>query len=198
MKLFLTSTVFFNSDITKKVFSKIEKNIKNCKVLFIPNEKATIETLNSTKYLDRVEEWGFSRENIYIFNKYEPEKYFNLDIDILTIGGGNTFGTLDIIRKTGFDKEIIRYIEKDVIFIGGSAGSHVITKNIEHVQHFDSNEVKMTDFNGVGIFDGILICHYTNEREKITKKIIESSNYNVYILTDKDVLYIEDDIIEKY
>ena len=49
MKLFLTSTVFLNKEVTNKVFQNIDKPIKECRVLFIPNQKATKEKLNSNE-----------------------------------------------------------------------------------------------------------------------------------------------------
>ncbi len=196
MKLFLTSTVFLDKKVTDRVFSYIEKPINECKVLFIPNEKATKERLESDKYLNRVIEWGFSKENIYIFNKYEPSKYKNLDIDIITIGGGNTFGTLDVLRKTSFDKEIINYINNGVVYIGGSAGSHIVTKNVEHVLEFDPNDVGITNFKGLNLFDGIVICHYDDSRKYIYDKL--KSNNNIHTLTNDEFIIIEDNKVKKY
>lgn len=195
MKLFLTSTVFLNKEVTNKVFQNIDKPIKECKVLFIPNQKTTKEKLNSNKYLDRVIDWGFSPKNIHIFNKYNPDLSRNLDIDIITISGGNTFETLDIIRKTNFDKDIINYINKGVIFIGGSAGSHIVTKNIEHVLEFDSNDIAMTDFNTLGLFNGILICHYDEERKEIYNNL--NSKYKIYTLTNDEILIVDNQEVKK-
>ncbi|MBQ9013762.1 MAG: Type 1 glutamine amidotransferase-like domain-containing protein [Bacilli bacterium] len=189
MKLFLTSTVFLNTDVTKKVFSKINKNIKDCKVLFIPNEKATYEKLDSNKYINRVINWGFSKENIYVFDERYIDKYKNLDIDILTISGGNTFATLKKIRDCKFDKVIIDYVKNGVIYIGGSCGSHIVTKNIKHVEKYDDNYVDLKDYSALDLFDGLLICHYNKQRKKDYEEIKEE---NVVKLSDEEVLYINE------
>jgi peptidase E len=196
MKLFLTSTVFLNEKVTLEVFNNINKSIEECRILFIPNEKANREKINSRKYIDRVIHWGFKEENIYVFDKYNPDKFKKLDIDILTIGGGNTFGTLDILRKTKFDVEIINYIKNGVIYVGGSAGSHIASANIEHVAKYDSNDVNLCNFDGLKLFGGILICHYTPERKKDYEKLLKNAIYPLYTLTDDQIIICKDDNIQ--
>lgn len=198
MKIILTSAIFMNDIVTKAVFKHINKPMKDCKILFIPNQKATKEKLNSRKYIDRVIAWGFSKENIYIFNKYEHEKYKNLNIDLLVITGGNTFGTLDLIRKSFFEQEIINYIKKGVIFIGGSAGSHVVTKNIEHVSKYDSNDCGLKDYNAIGLFDGILVCHYDESRKDDYYKLRLENKFKVYSLTNNEFIIYDGNIVKKY
>ena len=70
----------------------------------------------------------------------------NMILDIIYISGGNTFATLKRIKDCGFDKEIIRYVKSGVLYIGGSAGAHIVTQNIEHIVAFDSVPEDMTDF----------------------------------------------------
>ncbi len=197
MKLFLTSTIFLNDKVTKEVFKYINKPISECKVLFIPNEKATFEILNTRKYLDRVNKWGFSENNIYIFNKYEVEKYRNLNIDIITVGGGNTFETLNIIRKCNFDKDIINYVKNGVIYIGGSCGSHIVTSNIKHLEKYDENSCNIKDYDGLNLFNGILICHYDKDRENDYKKLLNDKKFNIYTLKDNEFLICDNNKIEK-
>lgn len=103
MRLILSSTDFYTPLSRKKIINILNKDIENLKVLFIPNEKATIEKINSNKYYDRLEEYGFKKENIYVFNHLEKDKFINLEIDILYIGGGNTFGTINKLRRCKFD-----------------------------------------------------------------------------------------------
>ena len=110
MKLILTSKDFLNEKV-RRIFIDNIKDISNCKVLFIPPGDATIEDYQSNKYYTRLEKYGFLKENIYVFNYYYPEESYHLDIDIIYIGGGNTFLLLDRIRKNGFDKYLINYIK---------------------------------------------------------------------------------------
>lgn len=198
MKLILSSCDFNNQYSKKIILDYLSKDLFDYKILFIPNEKATTEKINSNKYYNRLREIGFTKkDNIYIFDELNVENFRNLDIDLLYISGGNTFATLDKIRKCNFDKDIINYIKNGVIYIGGSCGAHIVTKNIEHVANFDENYIGMTDFCGLDLCDCILLCHYDESRKKIYNKLLSNSDYKIYKLTNDDsVVVIDDDIIE--
>ena len=130
MKLILSSCDFGNPTSARFIIDNLCKPISDCKVLYFPNEKVTPEKIKSGKYEARVAAFGFQRKNIYVANYYDPTPFFNLDIDVIYISGGNTFATLKKIKDSGFDKYIINYIENGVIYIGGSCGAHIVTKNI--------------------------------------------------------------------
>lgn len=192
MHLILTSCDFQNYNSKNSIINNLKMPIKKCRVLFIPNEKASLQNIQSELYYDRVKAFGFERENIYVFNYYHPKPYYNLDIDAIYISGGNTFRTLDRLKKCGFDKAIINYVNSGVTYVGGSAGTHIATKNVEHVLQFDDNESGITDFNGLGLFDGIIFCHYSDERKSYYEKAISEGRYNVYTLKDEDCIIIND------
>lgn len=121
MKLILSSCDFRNDNARKTIIDNLSKPISQCKLLYIPNEKATFETIHSDRYYLRMEEFGFLRNNVYVFDYYNSDEFLNLDIDVLYISGGNTFATLDRLRNFNFESEIIRYIKNGVIYIGGSS-----------------------------------------------------------------------------
>lgn len=202
MKLILSSSDFTNEYSKKVILNNIDKELSDNKVLFIPNEKATKEKINSDKYYDRLYRYGFTnRDNIYIFDETEVDRFRNLNIDLIYISGGNTFATLDKIRKCGIDKDIINYIKNGVIYIGGSCGAHIVTKNIEHLLELDDNYINITDYNALGLFDGIIIPHYNEEdynpelRKQVYEKLLNDNKCKVYALTNSDSLVIIDDII---
>ena len=191
MKLILSSCDFRNIISNKTIIENLNKPIKKCKLLFIPNEKATYDAIHSEKYYLRMQDFGFARENIQVFDYFNPKTYFGLDIDIIYISGGNAFATLNQIKKSGFDKEIIRYVKSGVLYIGGSAGAHIVTQNIEHIAAFDSIPDGMDDFNGLGLLDGILICHYSEERKALYDRLIADGRYKIYVLKDDESLIID-------
>lgn len=205
MKMILSSCDFLNRNSKQVILDNLDKELSECKVLFIPNQKATYEKIHSDKYYNRLIENGFvKKENIYIFDENESEKFRNLNIDIIYVSGGNTFATLDKIRKANFDDEIKKYIKKGVIYIGGSCGAHIVTKNIEHLLKLDDNYIGITDFNALELFDGIIIPHceakeYTPElREEIYNKLLKEKKYNVFKLTnDESLVVTEDGIVKK-
>lgn len=201
MKLILSSCDFRNDNARKTIIDNLSKPISQCKLLYIPNEKATFETIHSDRYYLRMEEFGFLRNNVYVFDYYNSDEFLNLDIDVLYISGGNTFATLDRLRNCNFESEIIRYIKNGVIYIGGSAGAHIASQNIEHVSAFDPVPEGMTEFSGLGLFDGILICHYTEERKDLYDRLKADGKYKIYALTNDDSLVVcsgNDDMVEHY
>ena len=201
MKLILSSCDFRNESSRQAIIDNLDKPINECRLLFIPNEKATYEAIHSEKYYLRMQEFGFDKDNIRIFDYYNPKRFIGLDIDVIYISGGNTFATLKRIKDCGFDREIIRYVKSGVIYIGGSAGAHIATQNIEHIAAFDSIPDGMNDFNGLGLLDGILICHYTIERKELYDKLISENKYKVYALSDDDSLIINsktNDVVRHY
>jgi len=191
MKLILSSCDFRNEKSQKVIIENLPCSIDKCKLLFIPNEKAIAESVSSDLYYSRMQEFGFMKENVYVFDRSNPDEFRNLNIDVIYISGGNTFGTLDKIRKAGFDKDIINYVKSGVVYIGGSAGAHIASKDIKHVEKYDENTVGITDYSGLGLFDGILICHYTDERKADFARLSASSEYKVFALTDEDSVIYE-------
>ena len=205
MKLILSSSDFINDCSKQVIMDNIDKELSDSKVLFIPNEKATKEKIESDKYYDRLYRDGFTnRANIYIFDETEVDKFRNLDIDLIYISGGNTFATLDKIRKCSFDKDIINYIRNGVTYIGGSCGAHIVTKNIEHLLELDDNYLNIKDYDALGLFDGIIIPHYNEEeynpelRKRVYDRLVNENKYNVYALTNADSLVVIDDKVIEY
>lgn len=193
MKLFLTSKVFGNDIASHKLKENIGLNIENARVLFIPT--ALGDKFSPDKYFNELINFGFKSENIIIFNDKKADEYIDLNIDILYISGGNTFTLLKLIKECGFIEEIKRYLDNGVISICRSAGTHLMTKNIEHVLNFDDNTVGLKEFDAMGILDGIIFCHYTEEREMFYKKALKEKKYNVYKITDEEIIMFDNDRI---
>lgn len=205
MKLILSSSDFINNYSKQVILDNIDKELSDNKVLFIPNEKATTEKIESDKYYDRLYKDGFTnRDNIYIFDESKVDKFRNLNIDMIYISGGNTFATLDKIKKYEFDKDIINYIKNGVIYVGGSCGAHIVTKNINHLEDLDNNYLNIKDYEALGLFDGIIIPHYNEEkynpklRKQVYNKLISETKYKIYTLSNNDSLVIIDDKIIEY
>ena len=190
MKLILSSCDFRNDMSKQTIIDNLNKPIDQCKLLFFPNEKATQELIHSDLYYLRMEEFGFKKNNVYVFDYYDSEKFIGLNIDVVYISGGNTFKTMQRIKACGFDIEIIKYVKNGAIYIGGSAGAHIASKSIEHVSAFDSVPEGMTDFNGLGLFDGIFICHYTDDRKAIYDDLKAQGKYNVIALKNDEYVVI--------
>lgn len=197
MKLILSSRDFLNDNSRKVIMDNLPKRIEECKVLFIPNEKANDENLRSDKYYNRLFKDGFTnKNNIYIFDEKKANDFKNLELDLIYIGGGNTFATMKKIKNSNFDKEIIKYVRNGVTYIGGSCGAHIVTKNIEHAKYFDTVCDDFDDFTGLGLFDGIIIPHFNEERKEFYDLLKHKSKWKVYPLTDSDSIVAIDDSVK--
>lgn len=191
MKLILSSCDFGNPTSARFIIDNLSKPISDCKVLYFPNEKATLEKIKSGKYETRVTAFGFQRKNIYVANYFDPSPFLNLDIDVIYISGGNTFGTMKLIRDSGLDKAIVDYVHRGVIYIGGSAGAHIATADITHVAKYDKDTFGLTDFSGLGLYNCILICHYTEDRKVDFDDLNSLGEYSVIALSDDQSVVIE-------
>ena len=99
------------------------------------------------------------------------------------------------IKDSNFDKEIIKYVRNGVIYVGGSCGAHIVTKNIEHAKYFDTVCDDFDDFTGLGLFDGIIIPHFDEERQKVYDLLKNKNEWKIYPLTDDDSIIVDDENI---
>lgn len=122
--------------------------------------------------------------------------------NILLISGGNTFGLLHDLRKSGLDKAIIEFTQKEEYVIGGfSAGAIVLSPNINTAgissgsdpdNRVDENKVGITDLTGLNIVKFEVFPHYdpTVDREtldnyrKVTKNEVKE-------ITNEDILVMD-------
>lgn len=192
MKLILSSSDFGNPISAQFIKDNLGKPMEECRVLYFPNEKATEERINSNKYYDRVSALGFQRQNITVFNYYDPVGYDSLEIDAIYISGGNTYGTIDRIREAKADMLIKKYVKNGAVYIGGSAGAHIACANISHVKRYDTNTFNVKDMRGLELYTGILICHYNKDREAHFLELKETSPFRVTALNDGESILVED------
>lgn len=199
MKLILSSCDFNNDRSKQTIIDNVCKPLKDCKLLFIPNEKADKQRIYSNKYYNRLKKHGFLKENIHVFDDKKAENFLNLDIDLIYVGGGNTFGTFKKIKESNFDKAIVDYIKKGVIYIGGSCGAHIVSQNISHLLNLCDNYCGLEDFEGLKLLDGVIIVHYNeiefnpDKRKRIYENLLSEGKYKVYKLTNEESLVVTDD-----
>lgn len=190
MHLILSSCDFSHQASRQCIIEQLGLPLSHCRVLFIPNEKATSENIRGGKYHDRLVGYGFTRENIHVFDPACAAQFRALDPDAIYISGGNTFLTLRMLRACGFDRDIVRYVRAGVTYIGGSAGAHIASQDVSHVAAFDTPPDGMTDFRGLALFDGVLVCHYTDERRAHAARLIAQGKYCVHTLTDAQTIVV--------
>ena len=190
-KLILSSCDFRNEKSAEVIFSHLPKAVKACRVLFFPNEKATEAAILGGKHHARLAEFGFEPQNVTVFNYFSPQNLADAAFDVIYISGGNTFGTMKRLKDTSADLIIKNYVNQGAVYIGGSAGAHIASADIEHVKKYDTDPFGLTDFKGLGLFQGVLICHYTDDRKADLEALKIGSPYPVTALKDDEPLVID-------
>ena len=197
MKLILSSCDFGNPKSAKFINDNLGMPIETCKVLYFPNEKATEDKIKSGKYEKRLLKYGFLPKNIYVFDYWDSYRFFDIKVDAVYISGGNTFGTLKRIRETGADKLLINLVKSGAIYIGGSAGAHIASTNIEHVAKYDEDTFGFSDFSGLCLYGGIFICHYDEKRREDYEHLKGDGKYHIIHLRDDESILVEDNTYKK-
>ncbi len=189
-KLILSSCDFRNEKSAEIIYAHLPKPADRCRVLYFPDEKATEDKINGGKYHSRLAEFGFDKDNVTVFNYYHPQNLQGVGFDVIYVSGGNTFGTMKCLRESGADTIIKNYVNQGVLYIGGSAGAHIASADISHVIKYDVDTFGLTDFKGLRLFKGILICHYNDERKSDLDWLKANSQYAVTALNDSDTIII--------
>lgn len=127
---------------------------------------------------------GFKKENIILSGKQKN----NQDVrhcDFYYCTEGNTFEVLALMRERGLDSVIREGFKMgNKTYIGCSAGAMIAGVSIEEASNFDRNFVRMQDFEGLCLFDGIVIPHYTKtELKRYIKNSPEIENKYTQILS---------------
>lgn len=160
-------SIFLSSYFTevKDLFANyIAGNDAKKVVTFIPTA-ANPEDVKFHVYTDMssLEEIGFTVETIDISVKDEEAIYTQIHKnDFLFVSGGNTFYLLQEMKKKHVDRMIIDFINSDKTYIGSSAGSIIMAKNIEYIEGMDDKEMagELRNYDSIGMIDFCILPHY--------------------------------------
>ena len=99
------------------------------------------------------------------------------------------------MRRSGFDKMILDLVNQGLIYIGESAGSYVACPTIEmaHWKHQDADIVGLNDLTALNLVPYLLTVHYKEENEMLIAEKTRESGLETKILTDNQLILIEDD-----
>ena len=171
MKLLLTSTGLATETITNAFLELINKPIKETRILFVPTAARTNEELNYAELSkQQLQKIGILKKNIQVINLDKPLKI--KEFDVIYICGGNTFFLLKKIKESGFDKIIKDSILENKIYFGVSAGSMILSPNIELAIPFDKNDIKLKDLSGLKVINVYPSPHYIEKEKPLINKYI--------------------------
>lgn len=191
--------VLFSSPVTSK-FNEIldlifPETLKNKVFAYMPSDGAN----SPQEFTDLWKGYSekYNAKFVFIDNSSsdsESEVKKLQSANILMITGGNTFLLLNNLKKSGLDKAIVDFSNKDNFVISGfSAGALVLTPNIEicNSRRMDPNDVGLTDFKSLGIVDFEVYPHYkdsykveADEYRKTTENEVRTISDDEYSLID--------------
>jgi dipeptidase E len=121
--------------------------------------------------------------------------------DYIFVSGGNTFFLLQELQRTGADKIIAEEIRTGKLYIGASAGSMILSPDIEYVKAMDNCAVApdLNSFAALNIIDFYPVPHHTNfPFKKAVKKIIAKyeAELKLYPITNKQAILVDGDTVE--
>ena len=202
MKLIFLASVAEKS--IDKLIEHLPSSPKNLKVAFVP----TAATPYKDKWFvkldrDKLEKLGFNLIDVKLESKTEKQLTKELEgIDVIFVGGGNTFYLLQEARKSGFDKIVKRLVEKGTVYIGSSAGSVLACPTIEIVRPIDdpSKAPELKSYEGLNLVDFIVLPHFGEKKfetgyEKM-RPGIEKLKYKVFKINDNQAILVKGNKIE--
>lgn len=162
-KLILTSWGL-NVNVGKRLIGKALRgtDLKDKKIFLFYEPYYSVEAILIRACLDM----GFQKENIILSSQLRSVRDVR-ECDVFYVTEGNVFEVTAILRERGLDKEIQEAFRVgNKIYIGASAGAMIAGVSIEEGEYFDENKKRMRDYEGLGLFNGVIIPHYTKEELK--------------------------------
>ena len=113
--------------------------------------------------------------------------------DVIFVDGGNTFYLLQEVLKSGFDKAIKEYLNKDLgVYVGVSAGTVLAGPDIDFVAGWDDRnqapELKSTI--ALGLVETAYSPHYVDSELEILEKLREKYSYPIKKLRDGKAILV--------
>ncbi|MDO5616341.1 MAG: Type 1 glutamine amidotransferase-like domain-containing protein [Cruoricaptor ignavus] len=198
--LFLTSSF---CDVSEYLQNFYGESLRGKTVTFIP----TASQVEEYKGYVEDDKTAFTELGIIIDElniEKETVSYISQKIvenDFMYVSGGNTFYLLQELKKSGADKFIIEQINLGKLYIGASAGSIILSKNIEYVQNMDDKDKApmLEDYSGLGIVGFYPLPHHGNEpfAESVENIINEyGSKINLVPISNTQVIEVKNDQYE--
>lgn len=121
--------------------------------------------------------------------------------DVVFMAGGNSFYLLQKIQASGFDTEIIRFLENGGIYVGSSAGSVVAGPDISEISVLDDPTLApaLESNQGLALIDVTIFPHWGKEKFKDRYQKMFEMSYTPsgkrILLTDEQYLLCRNNTI---
>jgi dipeptidase E len=192
MPILITSTGLSFPKAQKK-FSEVLKDVSKNNALLITTA-AENKSKNKYSILAKKQLLSYGVNKVKYFD-LEKNKNINLsDFGIVYVCGGNTFKLMKYVNNTNFTTSIKKFLEKDGLYIGVSAGSIILGPNIEIAgcgKNGDKNIVNLKNLSGMNILPYSVSPHFKTSEKIELEKFDKKVKYKVKTLTDEDIIYIK-------
>jgi dipeptidase E len=200
-KLFLTS---YFSGVSSLFPNFTGHACTDKKLVFIPTasipEKVTFYVAADKKSLKKL---GLAIDELDVSSASCDEMANKIsNADYVFIEGGNTFFLLQEMKRSGADKLVLEHISKGKLYIGASAGSMILSRNIEYVKHMDDPAAAPDlndDFSALSVVDFCIVPHCANfPFKKAAEKIIAaySDTLDLRPISNNQAIVIDGDKLE--
>ena len=183
------------------VFDMLEKDISECKVLFVP--LATDNKNYVSKCYNCLINLGFSAQNIKSISPIMSNENFDM---IFVCGGNNAILKEKLLKWNWWDK-LRNLIINDTLYIGDSAGAVILGKNFKFSLSYEPYSGNLNNFDGLGFLDKYIIVHYstfklrsdgvlsdaTDYFKPHEDKVVELGRENCLTIGNNEVFKISDD-----
>lgn len=170
------------------------KELENKILAYMPSDGANCPQ----KYIDEWKTYAkdYNAEFILINNSLDSleEKEKLNKANILVITGGNTFTLLRNLKKSGLDKSVKEFSQKqEFILAGFSAGAIVLTPTIEicNLPDFDENLVELKDLSGLNILDFEIFPHYSEDKKELFENYLKTAKNDVKTITNDELIVLD-------
>ncbi|MCW8891572.1 MAG: Type 1 glutamine amidotransferase-like domain-containing protein [Sedimenticola sp.] len=181
--LFLTSSF---AEVSELFVKTTNNKLEGKRVTFIPTASINEEI---TFYVDAgkeaLESQGLIIDVLEISTAKEDEIISKINSnDFIYISGGNTFFLLQELKRTGTDRIIKGQINAGKPFIGESAGSIVLSPNIEYIKEMDDYaSFSLESYDALNLINFYPLPHYNDfPFQECTEKIVNEFDKKVTLV----------------
>lgn len=193
--IILTSNGFIDSSPrSKKIDELFEKIAKDKKVMILGNATLGGSNASQRELVKRnFEKVGAKQVDIIDIEK-SNEKYI-LEYEVVYVIGGDPRYLLNLVATTEVKEILKQFLKSGGIYIGESAGSMILGKNLKWVWEVKKGtktkyDVEPESYEGLGFTDYNIFPHWNSTKEETRQKALEHS-VKITPLNDGEFIEIE-------
>ena len=194
MRLFLYSDFCGINNDTEILKKNFDFDIASARVLFVPYADKTYTTYKN-RIKEKLYSLGISKGNITEITK--KTELFRFDFKLIVVSGGNSLRLIHYLKKYNQYDFIKELVNKDIVYIGDSAGSVVVGNDVKYTESYepflDKIEIEENEiYDSFNFVDKVVLAHTTKKRlNHITNEVYDDELYYDYYLKYKKPLEVK-------